>query len=82
MSAFQVCSLYSWGGPEPVRSSDRKRSSQFSSQPPPHNVLPVRDVLHEFPDIVTFRCGTPCRLLKGDAPNGSAKIGAVQDLRL
>src|SRR5690348_17205704 len=52
----------------PVRAGAYERKAHVARQAAAHDVLPVRDVQYDLPDIVPPPAGTPQRLAEREAP--------------
>src|SRR5256885_684999 len=55
-----------------IRSLEQKRSFLLTRNSSPHDVLPIRRVQHQLPDIVTPGSGFPERFFHADAAQRTA----------
>ena len=65
---------------EKIRPFELERSAFFARQSTPDDVLPVRGVKHELPDVVSAGGRTPGGALDGQAAHRSAEIRTVPGL--
>ena len=62
---------------EPVGPFEWERTASLAAYSPHADVLPIRGMNHEFPDVVTIGAWTPGRLLWSDSPDRPAQIGSM-----
>ncbi len=62
---------------QPITSLQWERSFFFSQNSTPHDIFPIRTVNHNFPNIMPRRRRPPRHLFNRQAPDRTAKIGAM-----
>ena len=65
------------GGIKPIIPFQRKGTTLFTEQSPPHRVFPVGSMQRHFPDIVSLRLRTPNDIRDGKSTERTSKIGPV-----